>query len=99
MGKPFREQGKKDVLIYEDWHEYLKKLGPERYMEAMDAIFKYGLDGKFPETADMNILGLMIGIMPVIDSNNKRWLASKKSKEKMAAAREAKAYENIPTNN
>ena len=94
--KNMRDEGKKDVLIYEDWHNYLKQLGPEKYVEAMDIIFKYGLDGVYSGTNDLYIAGLMIGIMPVIESNNKRWLASKKSKEKKKTA-EVKTDENIPT--
>lgn len=66
------------VVIYESWHEYLKKLPPEQYVEGMQMILEYALDGVIPETDNIALLGFLAGITPIIDSNNKRYLASKK---------------------
>ena len=66
------------VVIYENWHEYLKRLQPEQYVQGMDMIMAYALDGVIPETDDLALMGLLAGIVPVINSNNKRYKAAKK---------------------
>ncbi len=72
------EERRNSVVIYENWHEFLKKLPPEQYVEAMNMIMEYALDGVVPETDNLSILGFLSAALPVIDSNNKKWFASKK---------------------
>lgn len=72
------EERRNSVVIYENWHLFLKKLEPEQYVQAMDMIIEYALDGVVPETSDLSILGFLSAALPVIDSNNKRYMNAKK---------------------
>ena len=81
------------VVIYENWHEFLKTLGPEKYIEGIELIMAYALDGTPPTTDDPVLFAFMWGVMPIIDTNNKKYYASKKKRKK-----EDKKDENIPTN-
>ena len=83
------------VVFYENWHLFLKQLKPEQYVEAMDLIMNYALDGVFPETKDTEILGLLIGIIPIIDNNNKKFINAKKGGRPKKA--KVMTDEDIPT--
>jgi len=89
------EERRNSVVIYEGWHQYLKRLTPEQYVKGMDLIMEYALDGVVPETDDIALLGFLAGITPIINSNNKRYKASKKGGRPKKA--EVKTDENLST--
>lgn len=87
--KTAAEEGKPGVLIYRSWHDALKQLSGDQYKEAMTLIMEYALDGIEPKTSDLFVSVVLTSIMPQLDSNNRKWIAQKKSREKKKAEKEA----------
>lgn len=84
------------VVIYENWHKYLRELSPEQYVEGMDLIMAYALDGTPPRTEDKELFGFLFGISPIIDSNNKRYKAAKRGgRPRKVKAGEGEFNENV----
>lgn len=90
------KERRSSVVIYENWHNYLKTLSPEQYIQGMEMIMEYALDGVIPDTKDPALFGFFCGICPVIDSNNKRYIASKKGgRPKKVKAAEGESNEDL----